>query len=220
MLREEGWANAAGRVDLACARLAELPAGERARWAAVARESAGIFGAWSARVEAVAPGALARAPDALGFSGQARELGRAGDWRDPGTVDFRGVAEVVAQSAIGPGSAMGWVLLLRSMARTVELVRAAHEARGEALQAARLAQLVTVDLRQAQARLEAEAALVGARASEVQAAGAEARPSTLGELLDLEPALGTYEEGSSLVDKAVEGSPPEPLGRDDELGLG
>jgi hypothetical protein len=115
---------------------------------------------------------------------------------------------------------MGWVLLLRSMARTVELVRAAHEARGESLQAARLAQLVTVDLRQAQARLEAEAALVGARATEVQAAGAEARPSTLGELLDLEPALGTYEEGSSLVDKAVEGSPPEPLGRDDELGLG
>ena len=220
VLREEGWANAAGRVDLACARLAELPAGERARWAAVARESAGIFGAWSARVEAVAPGALARAADALGFSGQARELGRAGDWRDPETVDFRGVAGVVAQSAIGPGSAMGWVLLLRSMARTVELVRAAHEARGEALQAARLAQLVTVDLRQAQARLEAEAALVGARVSEVQAAGAEARPSTLGELLDLEPALGTYEEGSSLVDKAVEGSPPEPLGRDDELGLG
>jgi hypothetical protein len=220
VLREEGWANAAGRVDLACARLAELPAGERARWAAVARESAGIFGAWSARVEAVAPGALARAADALGFSGQARELGRTGDWRDPETVDFRGVAGVVAQSAIGPGSAMGWVLLLRSMARTVELVRAAHEARGEALQAARLAQLVTVDLRQAQARLEAEAALVGARATEVQAAGQEARPSMLGELLDLEPALGTYEEGRSLVDKAVEGSPPEPLARDDELGLG
>ena len=61
---------------------------------------------------------------------------------------------------------MGWVLLLRSMARTVELVRAAHEARGEALQAARLAQLVTVELRQVQARLEAEAALVGAQGTE------------------------------------------------------
>ena len=56
---------------------------------------------------------------------------------------------------------MGSVLLMRSMARTVELVRAAHESRGEALQAARLAQLVTVELRRAQARLEAEAVLVG-----------------------------------------------------------
>jgi len=197
--------------------------GDRARWAAVARESAGIFGAWSARVEAVAPGAFARAADTLGWSAQARELGRAGEWRDPETVDFRGVAGVVAQSAIGPGSAMGWVLLLRSMSRTVELVRAAHEARGEALQAARLAQLVTVELRQAQARLEAEAALVlvGARATEGHAAGREAGSFTLGELLELsEPVLGTGQEGRSVIEAVVEGSEPGPWGRDDELGLG
>jgi hypothetical protein len=218
VLREEGWANAAGRVDLAGARLGELAAGDRARWAAVARESAGIFGAWSARVEAVVPGAFARAADTLGWSAQARELGRAGEWRGPETVDFAGVAGVVAQSAIGPKSAMGWVLLLRSMARTVELVRAAHEARGEALQAARLAQLVTVELRQAQARLEAEAVLVGGGASEVQA-GQEARPSTLGELLDMsEPVLGSYEPGRA-VQEPMEGNPATLPGRDDELGL-
>ena len=96
---------------------------------------------------------------------------------------------------------MGWVLLLRSMTGRVELVRAAHEARGEALQAARLPQLVRVELRQAQARLEVEAALVGARTSEVQTAGREAGPSTLGELPDMsEPALGTYEGGGGLVE--------------------
>jgi len=42
----------------------------------------------------------------------------------------------------------------------------------------------------------------------------------LGELLDLEPALGTYEEGSSLVDKAVEGSPPVMPSQDEDFGLG
>ena len=42
---EAEWANAAGRVDLAVERLGAVPAGERARWAAVARETAGVFGA-------------------------------------------------------------------------------------------------------------------------------------------------------------------------------
>ncbi len=98
---------------------------------------------------------------------------------------------------------------------------AAHEARGEALQAARLAQLVTVELRQAQARLEAEAALVGAREGELPSTSQEARSSTLGELVELsEPAISTYEERSSLVERAVEGGPPPVPTRDDELGLG
>ena len=216
VLREEGWANAAGRLDLAAARLGELPAGERARWAAVARESAGIFGAWAARVEAVAPGALARAADALGFSGQARELGRTGEWRDPETVDFRGVAGAVAQSAMGPNSAMGWVLLLRSMARTVELVRAAHEARGEALQAARLAQLVTVELRREQARLERQAALVGA---DIQTASHATRPVSIGELLEMsEPPAGTYEAGLGELGQPSNGAPPVAPSRDDDFG--
>jgi len=65
-LAEAEWANAAGRVGLAVERLGAVPAGKRARWAAVARETAGVFGAWSARVEAAAPGALARAADTLG----------------------------------------------------------------------------------------------------------------------------------------------------------
>ena len=74
------------RAGWTCAveRLGGVPAGERARWAAVARETAGVFGAWSARVEAVAPGALARAADARVVgpgtrTDRAPELARAGD---------------------------------------------------------------------------------------------------------------------------------------------
>ena len=59
-LAEAEWANAAGRGGRAVERLGAVPAGKRARWAAVARETAGVFGAWSARVEAGAPGAWPR----------------------------------------------------------------------------------------------------------------------------------------------------------------
>ena len=184
-LAEAEWANAADRVHLAVERLGAVPAGERARWAAVARETAGVFGAWSARVEAVAPGALARAAGTLGWSAQERELIGSARWREPAARDFRGVASVVAQSAIGSSSAMGWVLLMRSMMRTVEEIGRAHQARGEALQAARLARLVTVELRQLEARLQRRAALVGAKETGSEALPERASgPVSIGDLLD------------------------------------
>ncbi len=220
VLVEAGWANAAGRVDLAVGALGAVPAGERARWAAVARETAGVFGAWSARVEAAAPGALARAADGLGWSAQEREL-TAARWREPAARDFRGVASVVAQSAIGASSAMGWVLLMRSMVRTVEEIRQAHLARGEALQAARLAQLVTVELRQLEASLQREAALVGARQAEDQAQRERASgPLTIGELLDASfPPLPLTQAGEVDPEEPVpwywdEPGPERDLGRD------
>ena len=83
------------------------------------------------------------------------------------------------------GSAMGWVLLMRAMMRTVEEIGRAHQARGEALQAARLARLVTVELRQLEARLQRQAALVGAREAEREAQSERAGgPVTIGGLLD------------------------------------
>jgi hypothetical protein len=200
-LAEAEWANAAGRVDLAVERLGAVPAGERARWAAVARETAGVFGAWSARVEAVAPGALARAADTLGWSAQERELIGSARWREPAARDFRGVASVVAQSAIGPGTATGWALLVRSMMRTVDEIGRAHQARGEALQATRLAQLVTVELRQLEARLQRQAALVGTRE-----AGSEGQPERSGGRVSI----------GDLLDASY---PPLPLGGAEDVGL-
>jgi hypothetical protein len=218
---EAEWANAAGRVDLAVERLGGVPVGERARWAAVARETAGVFGAWSARVEAVAPGALARAASTLGWSAQGRELIGSPRWREPAARDFRGVASVVTQSAIGPGSATGWVLLMRSMMRTVEEIGRAHQARGEALQAARLARLVTVELRQLEARLQRQAAFVGARdaASEAQPESAGG-PVTIGDLLDVSyPPLPLAGAGDVGLEEPAPRHWDEP-GREPDLGLG
>jgi len=220
VLVEAGWANAAGRIDLAVGRLGGVPAGERARWAAVARETAGVFGAWSARVEAAAPGVLARAASTLGWSAQERELSGSRPWREPAAQDFRGVAQVAAQSAIGPGSAMGWVMLMRSMMATVEQIRQAHQARGEALQAARLAELVTGELRQLEASLQRQAALVGAREVEDQAQRERASgPLTIGDLLDASfPPLPLTGAGEAAPEEPVPWYWDEPgPGRD--LGL-
>jgi hypothetical protein len=218
---EAEWANAAGRVDLAVERLGAVPAAQRARWAAVARETAGVFGAWSARVEAVAPGALARVSDALGWSAQERELTGAERWREPAARDFRGVASVVTQSAIGPSSAMGWVLLMRSMMRTVEEIRQAHLARGEALQATRLAHLVTVELRQLEARLQREAALMGTRGAASQAQPERASgPVSIADLLDVSyPPLPLAGAGDVGLEEPAPRHWDEP-GREPDLGLG
>ena len=137
--------------------LGTVPAAERVRWASAAREASGVFGAWAGRIEKVAPGALSRAADTLAWSAQTRRGEPRPAERDGILVDFRGVAGVVAQAAIGADSAAGWALLIGQMTRTVEVIRRAHEQRGEAFQAARLAALVAGELAELHARFERSA---------------------------------------------------------------
>ncbi|HXR21633.1 MAG TPA: hypothetical protein VN786_03665 [Acidimicrobiales bacterium] len=154
----DGWRHAAERVALSVDALGTVPAGEALRWASVARETSGVFGAWAGRIEKVAPGALCRAADTLAWSAQTRRGGPRPAERDSAVVDFRGVAGVAAQAAISADSAAGWLLLIRQMTRTVEVVRRAHEERGEALQAARLAALVGGELAELHRDFERSAA--------------------------------------------------------------
>ncbi len=188
VLRSEGWRNGAVRIELALVELVAVPASDSARWAAVARELSGMFAAWSARAEKGAPGPLARVADALAWSAQYRSPGQ---WRDKAAVDFRGVAGVIAQAALS--SEDGWALLLRQMRRTVEAVEAAHRARGELLQAARLARVVAADL----AELEARAERAGAHGAAI-GTGTLGRPATVAGLLRT-----TEEPGYSTGDKSV-----------------
>jgi hypothetical protein len=154
----DGWRHAAERVALSVDALGTVPAGEALRWASVARETSGVFGAWAGRIEKAAPGALCRAADTLAWSAQTRRGGPRPAERDNAVVDFRGVAGVAAQAAIGADSAAGWLLLIRQMTRTVEVVRRAHEERGEALQAARLAALLGGELAELHRDFERSAA--------------------------------------------------------------
>lgn len=147
VLDKVGWRQAAERVAVAADALSAVPAGERARWASAAREASGVFGVWAGRIERVAPGALSRAADTLAWSAQSKP-GQRPTQRERSVVDFRGVAGVAAQAAITADTAAGWVLLMQQMMRTMDVIRWAHQERGEALQAARLAALVTGELTQ------------------------------------------------------------------------
>ena len=57
-------------LDAANTTLQGVPATDHAQWAAVAREAAGVYAAWSRRIEGDRPGPLARAADALAVSAQ------------------------------------------------------------------------------------------------------------------------------------------------------
>ena len=171
VLSPAGWRHAAERVGLVADSLGSVPASDRLRWAAAAREASGVFGAWAGRIERVAPGAMSRAADTLAWSAQTRRGQPRPTERDGILADFRGVAGVVAQAAISADSAAGWALLMRQMSRTVEVIRRAHERRGEDLQAARLAALVTGEL----AELHGRFAHGSASALEPSGAGRDPR---------------------------------------------
>lgn len=74
---EQSWAGAAEAVAWACTRLGSIPPEDMERWASVACETAGVFSAWSTRVEDT-PGPLAVDAATCGtwLSGSEVRLGR------------------------------------------------------------------------------------------------------------------------------------------------
>lgn len=151
--RSESWAQAAAAVDRVRGELAAAAVDDSAVWAGAAREAAGVLAAWSTRLETRHPGPLAAAADALARSAQtpieeprARRTGR--------VRDLRGVA-MVAWAASGT---MSEVLLMQQIIRLVETIGEMHQARGQARQAAALADaaragLVSIQRQRTQAAL-------------------------------------------------------------------
>lgn len=116
-------------------RIAAIAAQDRAAWAGVARETAGVLAAWSIRAEGDQPGPLAHAADVLARSART-EPGQPLPRRDQAVKDLRGVAMVVATEA---GDEAGPRLLLRQVTRLMQAVHDAHLACGETRQAQALA---------------------------------------------------------------------------------
>ena len=93
-----------------------------------ARETAGVFAAWSRRFEGDSPGPMAAAADALARSAQNRP-------DDPvpnreAVRDFRGVVAIVAQSELNNDSPMVWAMLVDQFVRTLRAISDTHVARG------------------------------------------------------------------------------------------
>jgi hypothetical protein len=125
----DDWRRAFAAVERSVERLRAIPASDLPAWRGAAREAAGVFAAWSRRLEGNRPGPLAATADALARSAQ----NRSGEpTSDRGAVrDFRGVAAIVAQSQLGRDSPIAWAMLIDQLGRTLRAIGDAHGARGE-----------------------------------------------------------------------------------------
>jgi len=140
------WARYTTEVTALREQLRAVPAGDRALWAHVARETAGAFAAWSARVEQT-PGPLAETADILARSAQQRA--HQARPRRAGQPSARGAALLLSSIAHGGTGTVAEAVLLRQLAKTVAALHDAHVAAGDAQRAAQVAgvledQLVTI----------------------------------------------------------------------------
>ncbi|WP_344033139.1 relaxase/mobilization nuclease domain-containing protein [Streptomyces luteireticuli] len=128
---ESAWEMAAQQIAAVRERLTNVPMDDVTQWAQVARETAGLFAAWSQRLEGDRPGALAQAADALARSAQLPD----GVQHRPDTAskhtDLRGVALVVMYSRSGEASDWGEYLMLRTLRNTLRAIHDMHRAREE-----------------------------------------------------------------------------------------
>jgi hypothetical protein len=125
----DDWRRAVVAVERSVERLRAIPASDLPAWRGAAREAAGVFAAWSRRLEGNSPGPLAATAEALARSAQHRP---GEPTPDRGAVrDLRGVAAIVAQSQLSRDSPMAWAMLIDQLGRAVRAVGDAHAARGE-----------------------------------------------------------------------------------------
>jgi hypothetical protein len=151
----DDWQRALAGIERATERLGAIPVSDMAAWRGAARETAGVFAAWSRRVEGDSPGPLASA-DALARSSQNRP-------EDPGPnrdalADFRGIAAIVAQSQLGQGSPMVWAMVVDQLARTLSVIADADAARGETQIAKALVEHLSSELTEPHKRFETTSA--------------------------------------------------------------
>jgi len=125
----DDWRRAVASVERSLERLRAVPASDLSAWRGAAREAAGVFAAWSRRLEGKVPGPLSATADALARSAQSRPSESTPDRR--AVRDFRGVAAIVAQSQLSRDSPMVWAMLIDQMGRTLRAIGEAHAARGE-----------------------------------------------------------------------------------------
>jgi len=129
--------------------LRAVPASDRAAWAAVARQTSGVFSAWSKAVENQ-PGPLAAAADALSISAQT--YARPIKPTRAGLVSASGAAMLVAAVTSGNATA-AQAILLRQLMSMAGAIHDAATAAADARAAARIADDVRQQLRDVAERL-------------------------------------------------------------------
>jgi hypothetical protein len=124
-----------------------IPKTDAPGWAGVARETAGVFAAWSTRPDPGSPGPLARVADVLARTAALGNRARRGP-------SLRPVAVITAGAAMPPGAWTAPARLLRELRHVVMAVHDAEIAQRRPTQAARILALDTDELPRIRARLE------------------------------------------------------------------
>jgi hypothetical protein len=140
----DDWRRAVAGIERSLERLRAVPASDLPAWRGAAREAAGVFAAWSRRLEGKSPGPLAATADALSRSAQ----NRPGEpTPERGAVrDFRGIAAIVAQSQLSRDSPMVWAMLIDQMGRALRAIGDAHAVRGESATAKVLVDTLSAEI--------------------------------------------------------------------------
>jgi hypothetical protein len=170
------WRRAVAAVERSVERLRAVPVSDLPAWSGAAREGAGVFAAWSRRLDGKSPGPLAAIADALARSAQNRPGEPA---PERGAVrDFRGVAAIVAQSQLSRDSALAWAMLINQLGRTLRTIGDAHAARGETEMAKLLVDGLSAEIASLHDRFETNSIkelVPGERAHEVRSLAGAAR---------------------------------------------
>jgi hypothetical protein len=136
---------AAGQIADARERLRSVPVDDRAAWAAVAHDSAGVFAAWSRRLE-TRPGPLAATATQLSKSAQLRAYQARTTVPPAQRGAARQAAMLLLQASGATPKRTGELLLLRQLANTLKALHDAHQAAGDARLAARIAAVARGEL--------------------------------------------------------------------------
>lgn len=136
--------------------LRSVPVDDQATWAVVARDSAGIFAAWSQRLEPDKHGPLALVSAELARSAQIRA--HQVQPRPTSLVSVGNTALLVASASLSSDSRMAQVLLMRELSRLAQSLHSMMLARGAARRAEEMRHLVKGQLEIATASLDPAAA--------------------------------------------------------------
>lgn len=124
--------------------LREVPFDDHSTWAVVARDAAGVFAAWSQRIEVDEHGPLAKVSAELARSAQIRA--HKVQPRRSSLVSVGNTALLVSSSSLTADSRMAQVLLMRELARLAQSLHSMMLARGAARRAEEMRDLVKTQL--------------------------------------------------------------------------
>ena len=149
------WEQASRELGALREQLRAIGPDDRAEWARIAGDAAGVLAAWSLENERE-PGPLAAAAAALGRSAQlpAWQARTARRVRAPSA---RGAALLFAAAARPSNGPLGWMVLLEQMANLAKALHDAHAARGDLQRAQEIERAVRGELQEVHATLSREA---------------------------------------------------------------